>query len=140
MDKKILNSKSGIIVKCPPVSTGIVKIYLKSTVDLDIYYTNEENINTLKSTGSFKDQSGVSYTKKGNDISDLIHTILGESYFLIVNDTTDDAEFSFEIKVVNINPVLNTSSTFATASSTAGFGTSGYGSYGFGMHGSKKPK
>lgn len=129
MDKKIIKPKSGIIVKCP-VSTGVVKIILKSTVRLDVYYANKTNIDHLKKTGSFMDESGVVYKRTGNNIEEFINTISGESFFVIINDTDSDAEISFEIKSVNsgysgTSGINVTGSTCATAVMT-GYGTSGY--------------
>ena len=134
MDKKIIKSKSGVIIKCP-VNTGIVKIILKSTVDLDVYYANKSNIEQLKKTGSFLDDNGVIYKKTGNNIEDVINALSGESFFVIINDATNDAELSFEIKSANFGTagtsgISGTSSTCATPVMT-GFGTSGYGRSGY---------
>lgn len=130
MDKKIINAKSGIIIKCPQVSTGIVKIILKAAVDLDVYYADKINIDHLKETGNFKD-SGVTFNRKGNNIEEFIKTTSGESFFVIVNDSKKDSPLSFEIKSANY-AFTGTSGISGTCSGTlatpvmTGYGTSGY--------------
>lgn len=128
MNKKVIKSKSGIIVKCPQVSTGVVKIILKSSVDLDLYYTSKSNVDHLKETGSFKDGSGVIYKEKGKHIEGFIKIISGESYFVIVNDTEHDSEYSIELKIAfySSTGVSGTSGSTDTSASTimTGLGTS----------------
>jgi hypothetical protein len=125
VENKILEPNSGIIIQCPQVET--VKIILKSKNALDVYYADKSNIENLQKTGNFKNDSGVIYKKNGKDIEEFIRTMSGESYFVIINPTNSNVEFSFEIKNATYSPV-GASYTNVSSDSTGmtGYGTSGY--------------
>jgi hypothetical protein len=127
MNQTIIKSKSGIIIQCPPINPGIVKIILKSKFDLEFYYADKANIDHLKTTGNFMDKSGVIFQKKGNNFEDFITTMPGESFFVIVNNTENDSELSFEIKAVNYGSAGTSVSSGTNANYTASNVMSGYG-------------
>jgi hypothetical protein len=130
MNQKKIGSKSGIIIQCPPISSGIVKIILKSEFDLDLYYADKANIEHLKNTGNFKDDSGVIFKKYGKNFEEFITTMPGESFFVIVNNTENDSELSFEIKAVNYGSsgtsVSSGTNNSYTSNVMSGYGTSKY--------------
>jgi hypothetical protein len=113
-----IKAKSGIIIDCSKIGVKRFRVVAESIDSFHLYYVDKENIDSLQSTGEWKDLFSIMYLKEGvTKVDDIIRVTVSQSYFFIMNFNSVDIEVHFEIQE-NIN-------TWESYLGINGFGVSG---------------